>query len=394
MGVFQSMPSLGRRSLVELGPRIARLHWPLILVLTGLAGAGVLTLYSVSLGDMDEYAKTHLIRYFIGAGGLFIVAMIPLRVWLSLAYPLYAAGIVLLLMVPVFGEVVNGSQRWIAIGGFRLQPSEMMKIALVMALARYYHGLEFERVSTISGLLAPLGMIAVPVGLVFIQPDLGTALLIGFSGVAMILLAGLSWRYILVGVFAAFFGIAGGIQTGLVKAYQWERVTAFLDPTYDPLGANFHANQSKIAIGSGGVEGKGMLEGTQSQLGFLPEKHTDFIFTIFGEEFGLRGALLLLGAYLAVFLLTVHVARSARSHFGRLMSLGIGVTLVLYVLVNTGMVMGLAPVVGVPLPLVSYGGTVMLAMMGGFGLVLSTWIDRDQDTLRTRGWKTDRLIHP
>ncbi len=372
---------------LDLQERILRLHWPLLLVLCGIAGIGVMTLYSVPQGHWSPYAAQHLIRFLVCLVGLAVVAVIPLRFWLSASYPIYFGVLVLLLLVPFIGEMNNGARRWIDLGGFQLQPSEMMKVAVVMALARYYHGLEFKKVSTILGMIPPLAMVGVPVGLVFIQPDLGTSLLIGFSGLLVILLAGISWRVVTVGIFTALAGIVVAIQTGLLKEYQIERVTAFLNPDHDPLGANFHPNQSKIAIGSGGVEGKGLLEGTQSQLGFLPETHTDFIFTIYGEEFGLIGTTILLGLYILAFLLTARIAGAARSHFGRLMSLGIGLTFVSYVLVNTGMVMGLAPVVGVPLPLVSYGGTVMLAMMGGFGLVMCTWVNRHQDTLRTQGWR-------
>ena len=367
--------------------RLLRINVLLLVLLWAIGGVGVMTLYSVAEGSWTPYASQHLVRFAFATVILLAVAVTPLRFWLEAAYPLYFAGLVLLLLVPVIGDVNNGAKRWISLGGFQLQPSELMKIALVMALARYYHGLEYKKVSTFLGVIPPLVLIAVPVGLVFLQPDLGTAILTGVAGIMVVLLAGISWRWIVMGVVAGFFGIIGAIQTGLLKAYQIERVTAFLDPTYDPLGANFHPNQSKIAIGSGGVDGKGFMEGTQSQLGFLPEKHTDFIFTIFGEEFGLIGTLGLLMLYFTTFFVGTRISLAAKSHFGRLLALGISLTLVMYVLVNTGMVMGLAAVVGVPLPLVSYGGTVMLAMMGGFGLVMSVWIHRHQDTLRTPGWR-------
>ncbi|MGV6820144.1 MAG: rod shape-determining protein RodA [Parvularcula sp.] len=374
-------PSIGVRG------RLLRLNFLLIILLASLAAIGTLTLYSVAEGSWDPYASRHLIRFGISLVVMVAVAVLPLRFWLEASYPIYFACLILLALVPVIGDVNMGARRWISLGGFQLQPSEMMKIALVMALARYYHGLDYKKVSSVLGVLTPLAMIAAPMGLVFIQPDLGTALLIGMSGLAVVLLAGISWRWLVMGVFGGLAGIVAGIQTGLLKEYQISRLTAFLDPNFDPLGANFHPNQSKIAIGSGGVDGKGFMEGTQSQLGFLPEKHTDFIFTIFGEEFGLIGAAGLLLLYVAVFLVTARIAMSARSHFGRLLAMGIGLTLVMYVLINTGMVMGLAPVVGVPLPLVSYGGTVMLAMMGGFGLVSCVWIHRHQDTLRITSWR-------
>ncbi|WOI54118.1 rod shape-determining protein RodA [Parvularcula sp. LCG005] len=367
--------------------RFMRIHVLLIALLCALAGVGVMTLYSVAQGSWDPYATKHLVRFVVALCVLLAVAVTPLKFWLSAAYPVYFLSLGLLFLVPIIGDINMGARRWISMGGFQLQPSEIMKVALVMALARYYHGLEFKKVSTVLGLIPPMAMIGIPVGLVFIQPDLGTAILLALSGLFIVLLAGVSWRWVILGIFAALAVIVFGIQTGLLEAYQIKRVTAFLDPTWDPLGANFHPNQSKIAIGSGGVEGKGYMAGTQSQLGFLPEKHTDFIFTIFGEEFGLIGALGLLTLYFVTFSVGMRIALAAKSHFGRLLAMGVSLTLVMYVLINTGMVMGLAPVVGVPLPLVSYGGTVMLSMMIGFGFVMSVWIHRHQDTLRTPGWR-------
>lgn len=374
----------GRRN--KLRQRLGELNFPLLILLTLIASTGVLALYSVSEGSWQPYAMTHGLRFALALLVLIGIGVTPLKFWLSIAYPAYAGALILLALVPVIGDVHMGARRWIALGSFQLQPSEMMKVALVLALARYYHGLEFDRVSSLTGLVPPLAMIGAPVGLVFLQPDLGTAILLGLSGAIVVLLSGVSWRLVVLGIFGALGGAIAGLQSGLIKPYQWERITAFLNPNADPLGANYHPNQSKIAIGSGGTEGKGYMEGTQSQLDFLPEIHTDFIFTILGEEFGLYGALVLLGLYLGVFFTALQIALSVKSHFGRLLTLGIAVTFVSYVLINTGMVMGLAPVVGVPLPLVSYGGTVMLSMMGGFGLVMSAWVYRSQDTLRTMGF--------
>ena len=370
-------------SRLGIRDRLLRLNWVLLALLCLIASIGVATLYSVAEGSWSPYAGTHLVRFCFALLILIGVGITPLRFWLQMAYPAYLGALGLLLLVPFIGETNMGAERWIMIGSFQLQPSEVMKIALVMALARYYHGLEFKRVNSPFTLAPPLAMIGLPTGLIFLQPDLGTAILTAMTGLSVILLAGLSWRWIVTGMIAGFFGVVAAIQMSLIKPYQLERITAFRDPTIDPLGANYHANQSKIAIGSGGVDGKGYMEGTQSQLGFLPEMHTDFIFTIFGEEFGLVGALGLLALYFAVFLTATGISMRVRSHFGRLMTLGIALTFVMYVLINTGMVMGLAPVVGVPLPLVSYGGTVMIAVMGGFGLVMSAWVYRNQDTLRT-----------
>ncbi|NHK27832.1 rod shape-determining protein RodA [Parvularcula flava] len=366
-----------------LRKNLAAVNWWLVIFLSLLAATGVATLYSVADGSWTPWAANHIMRYALGLVILMIAAFIPLRFWLSLSYPAYFFSLGLLALVPFIGEVNMGAQRWIVIGGFQLQPSEIMKIALVMGLARYYHGLDFKRVSNPFYLIIPLAMIGLPVGLVFLQPDLGTAILLGLSGVVVILLAGLSWRIVIVGAILGLMGVVTVIQMDLIKPYQIERITSFTNPDADPLGAGYHLAQSKIAIGSGGVTGKGYMNGTQSQLDFLPEMHTDFIFTIFGEEFGFFGTVALLGLYLAVFLIGTNIAMKAKSHYGRLVTMGICITFISYVLINTGMVMGLAPVVGVPLPLVSYGGTVMLTMMAAFGLVMSTWINRDQDTLRT-----------
>ena len=361
--------------------RFDRLHWPLIIMLSMLAAAGVITLYSVAGGAWSPWALKHAIRY--GAALFLLIGMgvIGIRFWMSLAFPIYFLALAALAAVPFIGEINMGARRWIEVAGFQFQPSEAMKIGLVMALARYYHGLRAEQVSHILYLLPPLFIIGVPVGLVFIQPDLGTSLLLGATGVAVMFLAGLSWR---IGFFgAAFAGIAGyaAYYFDILKPYQLERITTFMNPDIDPLGQGYHLAQSKTALGAGGLNGKGYMAGTQSQLQFLPEMHTDFIFTIFGEEFGFVGAVGLLLLYLGVILTGLWIALQAKIHFARLAALGVTVTFSLYVLINTGMVMGLAPVVGVPLPLVSYGGTVMMTIMAGFGLVMSTHVNKDQDPM-------------
>ena len=359
--------------------RFARIHWPLVIMLTMLAGAGVITLYSVAGGKWDPWAMRHGIRYAAALVMMLAMGAIAIRYWMSLAYPVYFVALAALMAVPFIGAVNMGAQRWIEVGGFQFQPSEAMKLGLVMALARYYHGLRAEQVSHILYLIPPLIMIAAPVGLVFIQPDLGTSLLLGATGVAVMFLAGLSWRIGFLGAVAAVAGGYAAYYFDFIKPYQLERITTFLNPDLDPSGQGYHLAQSKIAIGSGGLDGKGFMGGTQSQLDFLPERQTDFIFTTFSEEFGFVGAVGLLLLYLTVILTGVAVATRTKMHFARLASLGVVVTFGLYVLINTGMVMGLAPVVGVPLPLVSYGGTVMITIMAGFGLILSAHIDRDND---------------
>ncbi|MEX6632057.1 rod shape-determining protein RodA [Hyphococcus lacteus] len=371
----------GRRRGIR--DKLSRLHWPLVILLTMLAGAGVITLYSVAEASWQPWALKHGLRYVAAFTIMATIAMVPIRYWMALSYPIYFASLVALLAVPFIGEVNMGARRWIEFGGMQFQPSEAMKIGLVLGLARYYHSLRAEQVSHILYLIPPALMIGVPVGLIFIQPDLGTAILLAATGAIIIFVAGLSWR---IGFAAILGGIAaayGAYRFEILKEYQISRILTFLNPDRDPLGEGYHLMQSKIALGSGGLDGKGYMEGTQSQLKFLPEMQTDFIFTIFGEEFGFVGAVGLLLIYMAVIITGLSVAMNTKSHFARLASTGVVATFTLYVLINTGMVMGLAPVVGVPLPLVSYGGTVMLTIMAGFGIVMSAHVHRDQDMYRS-----------
>lgn len=371
----------GRRRGIR--DKVSRLHWPLIILLTIIAGAGVITLYSVAEGHWQPWAIKHGMRYLAALGVLVAAAMVPVRFWLSLAYPVYFAALLALVAVPLIGEVNMGARRWIEFGGMQFQPSEAMKIGLVLGLARYYHGLRAEQVSHFLYLIPPALMIGAPVGLIFIQPDLGTALLLAATGAIIVFVAGLSWRIGFASVLGGIAAAYGAYRFDILKEYQVKRILTFLDPDRDPLGEGYHLLQSKIALGSGGLDGKGYMEGTQSQLKFLPEMQTDFIFTIFGEEFGFVGAIGLLLAYLAVIIIGLSIAMGAKSHFARLATVGVVATFTLYVLINTGMVMGLAPVVGVPLPLVSYGGTVMLTIMAGFGIIMSAHVHRDQDMYRS-----------
>ncbi|NNE40409.1 MAG: rod shape-determining protein RodA [Marinicaulis sp.] len=363
--------------------KLTRLHLPLLVLLTMIAGAGVITLYSTAEGSWQPWALRHGLRYVAALAILIGMGVVAIRYWMALAYPIYFVALIALIAVPFIGEVNMGARRWIEYGGFQFQPSEAMKIGLVLGLARYYHGLRAEQVSHFLYLIPPALMIGAPVGLVFIQPDLGTALLLAATGVILVFVAGLSWRL-------GFLGLLGGVAAGygayrfeFLKPYQLERILTFLNPDRDPLGQGYHLLQSKIALGSGGLDGKGFMEGTQSQLKFLPEMQTDFIFTIFGEEFGFVGAVGLLALYLSVILTGISIGVASKSHFARLAVIGVVITFSLYVIINTGMVMGLAPVVGVPLPLVSYGGTVMLTIMAGFGIVMSAHIHKDQDVLRS-----------
>jgi rod shape determining protein RodA len=288
---------------------------------------------------------------------------------------IFGIAFVLLVAVEVRGAIGMGAQRWIDLGLIQLQPSELMKVALILALARYFHGLTIEEVRRPLRLVVPALFILTPAVLVLKQPDLGTALMLLMCGGATFFLAGVRlWK------FAVVIAAAGGalpLIWGHMREYQRNRIYTFLDPENDPLGSGYHILQSKIALGSGGLFGKGFLHGTQAHLNFLPEKQTDFIFTMLAEELGLVGGLVLLGLYTLVFVYGFAIALRSRSHFGRLLGLGVTINFFLYVFINTAMVMGLIPVVGVPLPLISYGGTAMLTVMFGFGLLISVYIHRD-----------------
>jgi rod shape determining protein RodA len=291
------------------------------------------------------------------------------------AYPIYFVSLLLLGAVDVMGAGAMGAQRWIDLKVIQLQPSEIMKVAIVLALARYFHSVGPEQIGRITLLVPPVLMVVAPVLLVLKQPDLGTAIMLLASGGALCFVAGVRWwKFAIV--------IAGGIGAvplgwHFLKPYQKARILTFLDPERDPLGTGYHILQSKIALGSGGIFGKGFLQGTQSHLNFLPEKQTDFIFTMLAEEFGIVGGLVLLALYTLLLVYGVAIALRSRNQFGRLLAMGVTVTFFLYVFVNIAMVMGLIPVVGVPLPLISYGGTAMLSILFGFGLVMSVYIHRD-----------------
>ena len=364
-----------RRVEKSLPQKLRELNWFIVLALAAIAGIGCAMLYSVAGGSVDPWASRQAVRFGIALLMMIAIALVDLRTWLSLAYPAYLAGLALLGAVEVIGVTGMGGQRWLDLGVMRLQPSELMKIAVVMALARYYHGLTLYQTRAIKSLFVPMILIVLPVILVVRQPDLGTALMVVAGGIAMIFLAGARMWLFGGGLIAAIAAIP--IAWRFLRDYQRERVLTFLNPDRDPLGAGYQIIQSKIALGSGGLTGKGFLQGTQSHLNFLPEKQTDFIFTMLAEEWGMVGGLGLLGLYLLIFVYGFAIALRSRSHFGRLLAMGLTVNLFLYVFINIAMVMGLLPVVGVPLPLVSYGGTVMLATLIGLGLLLSVSVHRD-----------------
>lgn len=357
------------------------LHWPLIILLTTLASIGFLMLTSVAGGNFERWAQPQVIRFGLGFAAMVVVAMIPIWFWRNVAVLAYIVSILLLLFVEFFGVVGMGAQRWIDIGSLRLQPSELNKITLVMLLAAYYHWLDVKKVSRPLWVLFPILAILLPAGLTLIQPDLGTGILIILGGGIVMFVAGVSWWYFCVaasaGVGLVVAALASrGTSWQLLRDYQYRRIDTFFDPSVDPLGAGYHITQSKIALGSGGLSGKGFMQGTQSRLNFLPEKHTDFIFTTFAEEFGFIGSISLLALYALVLLFCLLTAVQNKDRFSSLLTIGIAGTLFLFVAVNMSMVMGLAPVKGVPLPLVSYGGSAMLVIMVAFGLVQSAHVHR------------------
>ncbi len=361
--------------------KLLRLNWALVLLLTAVACFGFLMLYSVAGGSMLPWAEPQMKRFALGMGMMLFIAMVPIWFWRNMAGLAYCASILLLLGVEFFGAVGMGAQRWIDLGFMRLQPSELSKITLVMMLAAYYDWLDIRKTSHPLWVAIPLLLIVLPTALVLTQPDLGTAILLVLGGGAVMFLAGVSWWYFAV-VAGAGVGLVWAVLSSrgtdwqLIKDYQFRRIDTFLDPSTDPLGAGYHITQSKIALGSGGWTGRGFMQGTQTRLNFLPEKHTDFIFTTLAEELGFIGAISLLSLYALIILFCLASAISNKDRFGSLMTLGISVTFFLFFAVNMSMVMGLAPVVGVPLPLVSYGGSAMLVLLAAFGLVQSAHVHR------------------
>ncbi|TDI65260.1 MAG: rod shape-determining protein RodA [Alphaproteobacteria bacterium] len=372
MSYIEGLGSGGRD--LRLMDKFFEINWGFILLLCLVAGLGFIMLYSVAGGQIDPWASRQMIRFGAGMAMLFVIALIDIRVWMVLAYPAYAVALILLVSAEFIGVSGMGAKRWIELGPIQLQPAEFMKIAMVLTLARYFHGISLEQVSRLFYLLPPLLIIALPVMLVLRQPDLGTAALLAIGGCLMLFIAGLNWKVITSFLVLGVAAVPVGWQ--MLYDYQKDRIFMFLDPTRDPLGAGYNIIQSKIALGSGGVFGKGFGEGTQSQLNFLPEKHTDFIFTMLGEELGLMGASFLLGLYILLLGYGIAFALESRNHFGRLVAIGVCLTFFLYIFINVAMVMGLVPVVGVPLPLVSYGGTAMLTLLFGFGLLMCVHIHR------------------
>ena len=360
---------------LTIGRKLISINWLLVFLISLVAMVGFAMLYSAADGNMWPWAERQIVRFGVALVVMVIVATINIRIWLRYAYVLYFLALALLLAVEVAGYVGMGAQRWISLGFVNVQPSELMKIFLILALARYFNASAIEDIGRISSVIVPIGLIVAPSILILRQPDLGTAIMVAMSGGAVMFLAGVRlWKFAVVGV----SGLAAApVAWQFLHEYQKKRVLTFLNPETDPLGSGYHIIQSKIALGSGGMTGKGFMLGPQSHLHFLPEMQTDFIFTMLAEEMGLVGGLALIILYALIVTYGIIISVKARNQFGRLVAGGITTTFFLYVFINIAMVTGLIPVVGVPLPLVSYGGTVMLTLMIGFGLVIGVGVHRD-----------------
>ncbi len=379
-----SRPYAAAKRTLGIADKLMDVNWGLVLLITIIAAGGIAMLYSVAGGQFHPWALSQLSKFLVGLVILVVAASIDVRVWMSLAYPAYGVALLLLIAVDVAGHVGLGAQRWIMLGPIELQPSELMKISLVLALARFLHGKSVEDVSKPLNLAIGLVMIGIPALFVVIEPNLGTTLIILADGCSLLFLAGLSWYWIT----PALAAVATAVPLAwrfVLHDYQKARVMTFLNPESDALGAGWNITQAKIAIGSGGLSGKGFLNGTQSRLNFLPEKQTDFIFTNIGEEFGFVGSVALLILFAVVIFYGIQIATGARSQFSRLLAMGITLNFFFYIMINGLMVMGLIPVVGIPMPLLSYGGTAMLTVMFGFGLLMSVHVHRQVEIPRHSG---------
>ena len=354
--------------------KLQSINYPLLGLIITLFFVGLAALYSISNGDFNSWPLKHSQRFILGLIIFFLVIFFDLRLIFGYAYVIFFLSIISLAIIPFFGIESNGATRWINIAGISLQPSEFVKYTLILALAKYFHSINNDS-SFIKTLIIPLIITIVPVLLVITQPDLGTALIILLGGISLFWISGLNYKYFILGLFSILCSLP--VLWQYLKDYQKDRVLTFFNPERDPLGNGYHIMQSKIALGSGGIFGKGYMEGTQSHLNFLPEMQTDFIFTMLGEEFGFIGTLLLLLIYAALIMISIRLALKSRSLFSKYLSLGVCNVFFIYVFVNIGMVTGLLPVVGVPLPFISYGGSSMLAVMFGFGLLMNCYINRD-----------------
>ena len=359
----------------RLAERLLRLDWFLVTLVCMIGAIGIGMLISAAGGSIDPWASRQMVWFGIGLVVMLVVGMLDISIWLRAAYTIYGLAFALLAGVELLGAAVMGAQRWIDLGAIQLQPSELMKIALVLALARYFHGVALDALGRIRTYVPPVLMILAPTTLILRQPDLGTALLLALGGVIMLFLAGLrAWK---IAVGAVLILGSGPVVWQFLHDYQKVRVLTFFDPEADPLGAGYHILQSQIALGSGGLFGKGYLQGTQSHLNFLPEKQTDFIFTMMAEELGFFGVVAILLLFLVIATYGVVISSRCNNHFGRMLGMGVTVTFFFHAFFNIAMVIGLIPIVGLPLPLISYGGSAMLSTMLGLGLLVCVGLNRD-----------------
>ncbi|NML91141.1 rod shape-determining protein RodA [Sphingobium sp. YC-XJ3] len=363
---------------------LRRLPWDMLIVLFAITAFGLATLYSAAGADVSPWALNQGIRFIAIFGLMCVVSLVPVSTWMKIAYPFYAITLGLLLVVELFGKIGMGAQRWIDLGIIRLQPSEFMKIAVVLTLARFYHRTPPMFTSSPAIVLAGAAIVGVPAGLVMLQPDLGTAMMITFAGVCLMFLAGTAWRYFIGGGAAVL--VMAPVGWAMLHDYQKNRILIFLDPDSDPLGTGYHISQSKIAIGSGGFWGKGFLSGTQSHLEYLPETHTDFIFATMMEEWGMIGGIFIALTYGYLIRWGSRLGNNSRFRFTQLTALGLSFTLFLYVGINLSMVMGLAPVVGIPLPLMSYGGSAMLTVLLLLGILMAFHRDEQRSAGLGKDW--------
>lgn len=370
----------GRLDMIPVPAAVARFPWKLILLLSAIVGFGLLVLYSAAGGSISPWALQQGLRFIAFLIFALVIARFPVRLFEQTAWPAYLGIVALLILVELIGRIGGGSQRWLNLGFMSLQPSELMKVAIVLALARFYAQVPPTLTRSVSALWPALVVIGVPAALVILQPDLGTALAISASGIIVMFLSGLPlWWF---GSAAMAGTIAFPIVFPMLNEYQQKRILIFMDPESDPLGAGYHISQSKIAIGSGGIFGKGFLNGSQSHLDYLPEGHTDFIFATMAEEWGLVGGFILLLGFFLLLRWSTRVALNARTRFGQLTAAGLTMTIFFYLAINLMMVMGLAPVVGIPLPLFSYGGSSMLTIMTCIGIILAIENDSKKGSQR------------
>ena len=360
---------------LSLKDRFYNINWGYVLCIALLAFIGIVVLYSAANGSWTPWAAKQLARFGVSLGIMLFLALLDVKIYLKYSYVAYFLVLLLLIGVEVGGHIGMGAQRWIDLKLFKLQPSELMKITMVLVLAKYFHSCTLNKIQSVRGIVAPILMALFPAALIVLQPDLGTALMLLFTTVIIFFVVGVQWWK---------FAIVGGTAIAMAPIawqflhdYQKDRVLTFLNPERDPLGAGYHIIQSKIALGSGGVFGKGFLNGTQSHLNFLPEKHTDFIFTMLSEEFGMIGAVLVVLLNVVIIAYGYLFAFRITSYYGKLVVIGLNTNYFMYVFINIAMVLGLLPVVGIPLPLISYGGTVMLSVMASFGIILCMDINRN-----------------